>query len=83
MQLMELCLNNPYMNNILKDNEAKLAQQQTWLKKRKKYMKRQIAAINEKIDPINQDIKDDRRLKGLKSKEFSVFIFFKMSNFNS
>ena len=38
-QLMQLCDNNPYVNSILIYNETKLAQQRTWLKKRRKYMK--------------------------------------------
>ena len=67
-QLMEFCHNNPYVNSILKDNEAKLAQQQTWYKKRRKYMKRQIVTINNKIEYIKEKNKRDRRLKGLYSR---------------
>jgi len=71
-QLMGLCHNNPYVNSILKDNEVKLAQQQTWYKKRRKYMRRQIATITKKIERINQKDKRDRRLKGLYSRLSSV-----------
>jgi IS605 OrfB family transposase len=69
---MELCHNNPYVNSILKENEAKLAQQQTWCKKRKKYMKRQIATITKKIELIKEMDMNDRRLKGLYSRLSSV-----------
>ncbi|MEE9378341.1 MAG: IS200/IS605 family accessory protein TnpB-related protein [Candidatus Lokiarchaeia archaeon] len=71
-QLMELCHNNPYVNSILKDNEVKLAQQQTWYKKRRKYMKRQIITITTKIEQIKSKDKHDRRLKGLYSRLSSV-----------
>ena len=71
-QLMELCHNNPYVNSILKDNETKLAQQQTWYKKSKKYMKHQIVTITKKIEHIKQKNKRDRRLKGLYSRLSTV-----------
>jgi len=71
-KLMELCHNNPYVNSILKDNEAKLAQQQAWYKKRRNYMNRQITTISNKIEQIKQKDKHDRRLKGLYSRLSSV-----------
>jgi len=71
-QLMHICDNNPYINSILIDNEAKLAQQQTWHEKRKKYMKKQIKTITEKIKYIFQKDKYDRRLKGLYSRLSSI-----------
>ena len=71
-ELMELCHNNPYVNSILKDNEAKLAQQQAWYKKHRKYMKRQIATITKKIETIKEKDKHDKRLKGLYSRLSSV-----------
>jgi len=71
-QLMALCHNNPYVNSILKDNETKLAQQQTWYKKRRKYMKHQITTISKKIEQIKEKDKHDRRLKGLYSRLSSV-----------
>ena len=33
-KLMQVCQNNPYVNTILTENETKLDQQNTWLKKR-------------------------------------------------
>ncbi|MHA1257308.1 MAG: hypothetical protein ACTSPS_17095 [Promethearchaeota archaeon] len=71
-QLMHICGNNPYVNSILIDNEAKFAQQQTWLEKRGKYMKQQIKAITEKIKYIIEEDKYDRRLKGLFSRLSSI-----------
>ena len=71
-KLMRICDNNPYVNSVLKDNEAKLAQQQTWYEKRKKYMKNQIKTISEKINCILQENRHDRRLKGLYSRLSSV-----------
>ncbi|MFX0069531.1 MAG: hypothetical protein ACFFAO_00355 [Candidatus Hermodarchaeota archaeon] len=71
-QLKQICDNNPYVNSILINNETKLAQQITWYKKRKKYMKNQIKTISEKIDYILQENKRDRRLKGLYSRLSSV-----------
>ena len=71
-QLMQICGNNPYVNSILIDNEAKLAQQKTWYEKREKYLKNQIKRISEKIEYILRDNKYDRRLKGLYSRLSSV-----------
>lgn len=64
-QLMQICGNNPYVNSILKDNEAKLAQQKTWHEKREKYLKKQLKTITKKIEYILQENTHDRRLKGL------------------
>ncbi|MFX0072163.1 MAG: IS200/IS605 family accessory protein TnpB-related protein, partial [Candidatus Hermodarchaeota archaeon] len=71
-QLMQICDNNPYVNSILKENETKLAQQQTWHEKRNNYMERQIKTISEKIEFILQENTRDRRLKVLYSKLSSV-----------
>jgi len=71
-QLMKFCHNNPYVNSILIDCETKLALQQAWHKKRRKYMKRQIATITKKIEYIKQKDKRDRRLKGLYSRLLTV-----------
>ena len=71
-ELMGLCHNNSYVNSILIKNEAKLAQQQTWYKKRKKYMTHQIERIKRKIDYIKQGNRRDRRLKGIYSRLSSV-----------
>ncbi|MCP6718709.1 MAG: hypothetical protein KJI71_00570 [Patescibacteria group bacterium] len=71
-QLMGLCHNNPYVNSILIDCETKLAQQNTWYKKCRKYMKRQIATITKKIEQIKQKDKRNRRLKGLYSRLSSI-----------
>ncbi|MFX0071714.1 MAG: IS200/IS605 family accessory protein TnpB-related protein [Candidatus Hermodarchaeota archaeon] len=71
-QLMQICDNNPYVNSILKDNETKFAQQQTWHKKRKNYLEKKIKTISEKIYYILQENTRDRRLKGLYSKLSSV-----------
>jgi hypothetical protein len=71
-QLMQICDNNPYVNSILIDNETKLAQQQTWLEKRRKYMNQQIKVITKKILYILEEDKYDRRLKGLYSRLSSI-----------
>lgn len=71
-QLMQICHNNPYVNTILIDNETKLAQQQTWLKKRKKFIVNQINAISKKIEKLKQKSNYDCRLKGLYSRLSSV-----------
>ena len=64
-QLMELCHNNQYVNAILSENEMRLAQQQTWLKKRKKYMENQLIEIKNKIDFLTSINRNDKRLRGL------------------
>ncbi|KKM80783.1 hypothetical protein LCGC14_1336330 [marine sediment metagenome] len=69
---MQFCHNNPYVNSLLIDNETKLAQQQTWYKKRIKYMKHQIKAIRKKIKQIREKNRYDRRLRGLYSRLSSV-----------
>ena len=71
-QLMELCHNNPYVNSILIECETKLAQQQAWLEKRKKYLKHQVEIITKKIEQVKETDKKDRRLKGLYSRLSSV-----------
>jgi len=71
-QLMQFCHNNPYVNSILIDNETKLAQQQTWYKKRIKYIKHQIKEIRKKIKQIHEKNRYDRRLRGLYSRLSSV-----------
>ena len=71
-KLMELCHNNPYVNSILIDCETKLAQQQTWFKKRETYLTNQITTILQKIEQIKEIDKKDRRLKGLYSRLSSV-----------
>jgi len=71
-QLMELCHNNPYVNSILIECETKLAQQQAWLEKRKKYLIHQVETITRKIEQIKELDKRDRRLKGLYSRLSSV-----------
>ena len=71
-QLMQICHNNPYVNTILIDNETKLAQQQTWLKKRKRFMINQIDTISNKIEKIKQKSNHDSRLKGLYSRLSSI-----------
>ena len=70
--LMEICHNNPYVNSILIDCEAKLAQQQTWFDKRRAYLEKQATTIIKKIDQIKGIKKKDRRLKGLYSRLSSV-----------
>ena len=60
------------MNSILIDCETKLAQQQTWFKKRETYLTHQISTILEKIEQIKEEDKRDRRLRGLYSRLSSV-----------
>ncbi len=64
-KLMQVCHNNPYVNTILIDNRIKLAQQQTRLKKRRKYLQYKMKVVSEKIGYIRIKDKRDRRLKGL------------------
>ncbi|MFX1340180.1 MAG: IS200/IS605 family accessory protein TnpB-related protein [Promethearchaeota archaeon] len=71
-KLMEICKNNPYVNTILIHNEMKVEQQQTWYKKRGKYMKLQIDTIQDKINQIRANDRKDRRLKGLYSRLSSI-----------
>ncbi len=71
--LMSLCYNNPYVNTILNDNKTKLEAQQTWLEKRRKYMKQQIKVITKKINAIKEN-KHDRRLKGLYARRSSIMV---------
>jgi IS605 OrfB family transposase len=70
--LMSLCHNNPYVNTILIDNKQKLDAQQTWVKKRQKYMSRQIAVITKKINTIKAQDNHDRRMKGLYARRSSI-----------
>ncbi len=71
-QLMEFCHNNPYVNSILKENETKINQQQTWYQKRVAYLKSKIISISTKIKQIKEEDKKDRHLKGLYSHLSSV-----------
>ena len=71
-QLMEFCHNNPYVNAIMIDCETKVAQQQTWYRKRRKYLNHQLSTIMNKIEGIKAKNGRDRRLKGLYSRLSSV-----------
>ena len=70
--LMSVCHNNPYVNTILIDNNAKLESQKTWLEKRRKRMTHQIKAITKKINKIKDKNKHDRRLQGLYTRRSSI-----------
>ncbi|WP_287583991.1 hypothetical protein [Candidatus Borrarchaeum sp.] len=80
-RLMGLCHNNPYVNTILIDNNVKLEQQKTWLKKRQKRMIQQLKVINKKINEIKEQDTHDRRLKGLYARRSSIMA--KQKNYNS
>ena len=71
-RLMQESHNNPYVNSIRIDCKMKLAQQKTWLEKRKIYLTHQIAMILEKIEQIKEKNRKDRRLRGLYSRLSSV-----------
>ena len=71
-QLMAICNNNPYVNSIFINCEAKLDQQQTWFEKRKTYLTHQVTTILEKIENIKDKNIKDRRLQGLYSRLSSV-----------
>ncbi|MBY9005632.1 MAG: hypothetical protein KGD63_02640, partial [Candidatus Lokiarchaeota archaeon] len=71
-KLMQVCHNNPYVNSIRIDCKTKLAQQQTWLKKRENYLTHQITTILDKIEHIKEKDRKDRRLRGLYSRLSSV-----------
>ena len=64
-ELMQICHNNQYVNAILSENEMRLAQQQTWLKKRKKYMENQLIEIKNKINFLTSINRRDKRIRGL------------------
>ncbi len=71
-KLMDACHNNPYVNTIRIDCKTKLAQQKTWLEKRKNYLTLQISTILEKIKQVKEEDRKDRRLRGLYSRLSSV-----------
>ena len=71
-RLMETCHNNPYVNSIRIDCKTRLAQQKTWLEKRKNYLTHQIVTISDKIELIKGEDSNDRRLRGLYSRLSSI-----------
>ena len=71
-KLMQICQNNPYVNTILIQNETRLEQQQTWHKKRIKFMSLQIEKMQNKISQIKAEDSRDRRLQGLYSRLSSI-----------
>jgi hypothetical protein len=71
-RLMELCHNNPYVNAIMIDCEAKVAQQERWFGKRKTYLSHQCKTVLNKIEQAKNIDDKDRRLRGLYSRLSSV-----------
>ena len=51
-QLMDLCHNNPYANAMMIDCETKVAQQETWFRKRNKYLSNQRKTVLNKIEHV-------------------------------
>ena len=66
-KLMQMCQNNPYVNTIMTENKTKLAQQKTWLKKRKNYLAHKIEVETRRIARTKEKNPKDRSLKGLYS----------------
>ncbi|MHA1321922.1 MAG: IS200/IS605 family accessory protein TnpB-related protein [Candidatus Helarchaeota archaeon] len=70
--LMEICQNNPYVNTILTENQTKLDQQKTWLKKREHYLTHKLAVVERQIEDNRAKNPKDRSLKGLYAKRSSL-----------
>jgi Zn-dependent M16 (insulinase) family peptidase len=47
--LMGICQNNSHVNTILTENQTKLAQQKTWLKKRADYLTHKLAVVEQQF----------------------------------
>jgi len=71
-QLMALCRNNAYVNTVLRENRTRLAQQKTWLEKRRDYLASKIEVIQDKINEVKAKNEKDWRLRGLYSRLSSV-----------
>lgn len=63
--LMQRCQNNPYVNTILTENKTRLAQQETWLEKRKNYLTHKREVVEQKIAKNMAKNPTDRSLHGL------------------
>jgi IS605 OrfB family transposase len=70
--LMGICQNNPYVNTILTENQTKLAQQKTWLKKREDYLTHKLAVVEQQIEDNKAKNPKDRSLPGLFSLRSSL-----------
>jgi IS605 OrfB family transposase len=70
--LMHRCQNNPYVNTILTENQTKLEQQKTWLKKREEYLTHKLAVVEQQIDANKAKNPNDRSLPGLFSLRSSL-----------
>ncbi|MDD1777445.1 MAG: IS200/IS605 family accessory protein TnpB-related protein [Candidatus Helarchaeota archaeon] len=71
-KLMQLCQNNPYINTIITENKTKLAQQNTWLKKRATYLEQKIRVIDRQIARNKEKNSKGLSLKGLYSLRSSL-----------
>jgi IS605 OrfB family transposase len=63
--LMGICQNNPYVNTILTENQTRLAQQETWLKKRAEYLTHKLEVVEQQIEDNKAKNPKDRSLPGL------------------
>ena len=70
--LMQLCQNNPYVNPILTENQTKLEQQKTWLKKREDYLTHKLDIVEQQIETNKAKNSKDRSLPGLFSLRSSL-----------
>jgi IS605 OrfB family transposase len=70
--LMGICQNNPYVNTILTENKTRLAQQETWLKKREEYLTDKLEVVEQQIETNKTKDPKDRSLKGLYAKRSSL-----------
>ena len=71
-QLMQQCQNNPYVNTIMTENETRLEQQQTWLKKHATNLKQKLEVVEQQISKNSAKNPHDRSLPGLYAKRSSL-----------
>ena len=69
---MQLCQNNPYVNTILTENQTKLDQQKTGLKKREDYLTQKLDIVEQQIEANKTRNPKDRSLPGLFSLRSSL-----------
>ena len=70
--LMGICHNNPYVNTILIENNPRLEQQKTWLKKRKTNLTHDLEVVEQQIAKNHAKNPHHRSLLGLYSKRSSL-----------
>jgi len=71
-KLMRVCQNNPYVNTIMTENQTKLDQQNTWLKKRANYLTQKLEVVKQQIAKNRAKNPNYRSLPGLYSLRSSL-----------